>query len=134
MVAVRLRRLCLAGMAALTLAACGTPVVEDDLPGVYHANYGSSRNTLMLLDDGTYEETYVYRDGASHHNTGTWHAETHSSKLEVILDDAIVFDFMTGRPRERMWQLTAHRSLRGTITLEMENDPDGVVRLVKEQS
>jgi len=105
-------------------------VSTDDLPGTYRGSfYGRWDSTLDLRADGTYEETYVVRDGATYHNAGRWHVAVRNFNVEVVLDNAIVWSGHEP-PLKSEWHLRARRDLWSDISLNA-GDPDGVIHVQK---
>jgi hypothetical protein len=105
-------------------------VSTDNLPGTYRGSFfGQTETVLSLRDNGNYEETYSFRDGATYHNAGQWHVEVRNFNIEVVLDNAIVHSGFEP-PLKSEWRLRVRRGIRGGISLNA-GDPDGVINVHK---
>ncbi len=92
------------------------------LVGNYQATLPYGVATLVLLSDGTYNQTFAYKSGRVVKNTGTW--QVMDSVLS--LDNALSIGENLGAPeyglyREYVWQLSTDKRL-GQLWLTF--DPD----------
>ena len=88
------------------------------LTGNYEASRGYGSETLVLLTNGTYLQTFITRTTA-HTNTGTWQFLPATQK--VVLTNALIFDDGKGNPATMVvtndWTLSL-TNLAGILLLE----------------
>lgn len=112
------------------LVACGKKLATTDIQGVYRAEYPYGVETLIVNSDGTYEQSFRYKDGKELNNKGVWQFSP-VTENSVRLRQAFVVDDGFGKPaspaKKEDWVIGARRNaFTGSISLRF-NDDLGVV-------
>lgn len=100
--------------------------------GEYTGRFSDGTETLVLREDGTYEERFEFVDKRVVSNHGTWTEDRTTNLVRVRVNGGIVWPTSTnGRTLD--WEFNAV-PVPGGIRLELEKDPDGAIVLDKAAS
>ncbi len=138
MVGARFMRFKAQGLVPLVLlmvAGCAKQLERSDLVGTYVVNYSHGTETLILKQDGSYEQDYMGKDGKKLANTGTWET-TGPSYGNVSLFNAMEFDDGHDRQNKAIGHIGVRElpvsSFLGKMSLTIDPDSDANYKKVEQ--
>jgi hypothetical protein len=123
------------------LMGCQAKLDRADLPGIYEVTYPYGTETLKIIGDGTYEQSFgLTGKPLVSINKGKWdlkHGDLWDGNL-LILNTPIIVDDGFGKPskleqRSGVWQLRIRKSGGGNIYFLINDDQGTTFKRLKTQ-